>query len=508
MNYIYLLLASCFFTSSIIRTENVSAPNRAVSFTKQFVKPGNLIFDVGANIGAKAQTYLDAAEDIIVFCIDPQPVCIDYLQRRFNGNKQIRVFRYALAAQPGTAKLLMCKGCALSTLSREWTEKSRYAERYQATWPDTIDVPTVTLDMFIGQYGIPDFCKIDVENFEYDVLQGLSQPVPLLSFEFHEETKHNTIKCVKHLKKLGFDQFNFVIIDSNHFVLNQWVSADQIVNIIQAIGKNNRFGDDLCGDIYARCNRLCSSKAPSEGMATVTATTSDSSDTIFQKIPEQLELNAGELVFDIGSHCGRRTDLFVKNNLRVVCLEPKYNIFVALHNRYINNPNANVKVLNQVIANCEGELPFYACPDSTALSTCSDTWTTDSRYAKTYSLLFAKEDKMIKATTIDSLINSYGKPAYCKISTCNFEYEALRGLSIPIRYISFEFHQEFDTYLSCLDRLESLGYNKFNMTLGSKADFALAQWASRSELEQFLAQQIHPLGEPLCGEVYAWHENA
>ena len=37
----------------------------------------------------------------------------------------------------------------------------------------------------ISRFGAPDFCKINVEGLELEVLRGLSRPVPALSFEYH-----------------------------------------------------------------------------------------------------------------------------------------------------------------------------------------------------------------------------------------------------------------------------------------------------------------------------------
>ena len=47
----------------------------------------------------------------------------------------------------------------------------------------TIEVST--LDRQIERHGMPSYCKIDVEGWELEVLQGLNQPIPLISFEYH-----------------------------------------------------------------------------------------------------------------------------------------------------------------------------------------------------------------------------------------------------------------------------------------------------------------------------------
>jgi FkbM family methyltransferase len=42
-----------------------------------------------------------------------------------------------------------------------------------------------TMDTLISLYGKPDYCKIDVEGFEINVLKGLNIPLNLVSFEYH-----------------------------------------------------------------------------------------------------------------------------------------------------------------------------------------------------------------------------------------------------------------------------------------------------------------------------------
>ena len=42
-------------------------------------------------------------------------------------------------------------------------------------------------------------------------------------------------------------------------------------------------------------------------------------------------------------------------------------------------------------------------------------------------------------TTLDTLVAEYGEPAFCKIDVEGFEVEALKGLSRPLRALSFEY---------------------------------------------------------------------
>ena len=46
----------------------------------------------------------------------------------------------------------------------------------------------------------------------------------------------------------------------------------------------------------------------------------------------------------------------------------------------------------------------------------------------------------VKVTTLDDEIKKYGAPSFCKIDVEGLEVDVLRGLSSPIKMISFEYH--------------------------------------------------------------------
>jgi len=58
----------------------------------------------------------------------------------------------------------------VSTMAAEdWRDKIDDHTSFKVTWDESIEVVVITLDQLIEQYGLPDFCKIDVEDFEVDL---------------------------------------------------------------------------------------------------------------------------------------------------------------------------------------------------------------------------------------------------------------------------------------------------------------------------------------------------
>ncbi|GAH83957.1 unnamed protein product, partial [marine sediment metagenome] len=146
------------------------------------------------------------------------------------------VVEKALDEKKGQAEMMICDSHSLSSLSKDWIEKVRKSGRYaDCDWQGKVTVETETLDDLIATYGKPAFVKVDVEGYEEEVIQGLSQPVNYMCFEFTPEFIESAIGGVRHLARLGKVVFNYC--SGTHpfkLALHRWVDAEQICSILEA----------------------------------------------------------------------------------------------------------------------------------------------------------------------------------------------------------------------------------------------------------------------------------
>ncbi|MDY7002605.1 MAG: FkbM family methyltransferase [Cyanobacteriota bacterium] len=228
-----------------LSTEVVTKSQSAIhNFIGQFVNRGDLVFDVGANQGLKTDLYLSIGAKVI--CFEPQPNCVELLTKKYQNNQDVSIVNKGLAAKSGQLELSICdRADVLSTFSEQW-KTGRFANQ---KWEKKVTVEVTTLDEMIKTWGLPQFCKIDVEGFEYQVFQGLSQPIPYLSFEFTIEFIDNAKKSIQHLVSLGYNLFNITQEDQTKLAISEWVSETKLFDFIESKSTHQK---SLWGNIYAK----------------------------------------------------------------------------------------------------------------------------------------------------------------------------------------------------------------------------------------------------------------
>ena len=215
------------------------------AFYSQFVKAGDLCFDIGANFGNRTEAFRALGARVVA--VEPQGVCLKRLRRQFGRDSDVVIVPEAVAAQVGTAELAIPNETTeTATLSERWRTESRWNFMH---YTRTETVPTTTLDALIEKHGEPAFAKIDVEGFEDQVLAGLSRAVPALSFEFSGEMPDLIERCVERLEGLGGYRYDISLPKPLKLLWGEWVGVGELrKRLAEMVAREPA----ACGDVYAR----------------------------------------------------------------------------------------------------------------------------------------------------------------------------------------------------------------------------------------------------------------
>jgi len=205
-------------------------------------RSGDVIFDIGANHGAKSDVFLRLGARVVA--VEPDESNQSILRQRFHRyrlvRKAVRIVKKAVSDRSAVETMWIdAPGSAKNTLSRKWVDTlrddaSRFGQALEFARQKTVE--TTTLDQLMAEYGSPYFVKIDVEGFEPQVIRGLKRPVPFLSFEVNlPEFLAEGLECVEQLAKVtGEGRFNYAIDCQQGLALKPWVDAKTFAGVLQA----------------------------------------------------------------------------------------------------------------------------------------------------------------------------------------------------------------------------------------------------------------------------------
>ena len=230
------------FYDHVLKPSRARDIRRAMRLYAPFVGAGDLCFDIGANLGNRVQSLLKLGGTVIA--VEPHPRCVEELHARFVHNHSFRCVSKAVGREAGRATFHLAPSTQQSSLRQDWVDR----------WISSVNVEVTTLDLLIEEFGVPKFCKIDVEGYEREVLGGLSRPIDVISFEYHAQDGdiERAVACLGHLRELGRFRVNVAPMETCELLSEKWWDDEVFLDVFL----NDVVRDPNCfyGDLFVSFN--------------------------------------------------------------------------------------------------------------------------------------------------------------------------------------------------------------------------------------------------------------
>jgi FkbM family methyltransferase len=210
---------------------------------RQFVKPADLAFDIGAHVGDRVAAFRRLEARVVA--VEPQPALVKTLRLFYGRDPAVTIEAMAVGREAGEVELsLNIDNPTVTTASTDFIAAAAGAPGWQGqNWSKRLRVAVTTLDALIARHGKPAFIKIDVEGFEAEALAGLGQPVAALSFEFTLIQRNIARACVERCSALGYRRFNVVLGEGQKFEHSDWIDAAALALWLDALPPEANSGD-------------------------------------------------------------------------------------------------------------------------------------------------------------------------------------------------------------------------------------------------------------------------
>lgn len=146
-------------------------------------QPGERVFDLGANWGLSVYRFSKlVGPGGSVTCFEPDPINLEILKKNIERHdlQNVTVVAAAIGGADGSAEF-----------SSEGTIGSQMISLLGREPAGTVvKVPVMSLKTAFEKFGVPDFCKMDIEGAEIEALESAIESISANKIHFALETRH------------------------------------------------------------------------------------------------------------------------------------------------------------------------------------------------------------------------------------------------------------------------------------------------------------------------------
>jgi hypothetical protein len=111
-----------------------------LTFYSQFIKKGDLVFDVGANVGSRSKLFLNLGAKVVAF--EPQSGLCEHLTQHLKLHKRFTLMPIGLGKEPTIVELKISDAHVLSSMSNRWIESTTKSGRFSSYNWDNKKMPS------------------------------------------------------------------------------------------------------------------------------------------------------------------------------------------------------------------------------------------------------------------------------------------------------------------------------------------------------------------------------
>jgi hypothetical protein len=192
---------------------------------RDLIKPGTIIFDVGANVAGLSilmSRLTGPKGTVCAFEASPRIIELTHGNIIASGCNNIQLYHNAIFSESGKDMMIFAGGHLNDSIYNQGEFKNNVGKT----------VKTMALDDFVSHTGlVPDIIKMDIEGAEFDAIQGMKNNTLMTKPHLILETSPNDMRCFGFLLSLGY-----VALDLNNYKpitsVNDFSNGSEIRNLL------------------------------------------------------------------------------------------------------------------------------------------------------------------------------------------------------------------------------------------------------------------------------------